>query len=76
MANIKPMTTMKRPTAGQTLPQQNQQSPEISATPNQPKVQQRQQYSNQTNKLQNKVQMNDEELGYYVKIQTYIIIFL
>ena len=67
MANIKPMTTMKRPTVGQTLPQQNQQSPEISATPNQPKVQQRQQYVVSTSKLQNKDQMNDEELSYYVK---------
>ena len=60
------MTTMKRPTVGQTLHQQ-EQSPEISATPNQPKVQQRQQYVVSTSKLQNKDQMNDEELSYYVK---------
>ena len=66
LMSVKPMTTMKRPTVGQSLPQQ-QQSPEISATPNQPKVAQRQNYVINTNQLQNKEQMNDDELGYYVK---------
>ena len=64
--SIQPMVTMKRPRAGQALPH-DPKSPEISSTPNQPLVAQRQNYVINTTKLQDKNQMDDSELGYYVK---------
>ena len=67
MSNLQPMVTMKRPKVGQD-PQQQQQDPNsIAAQPNQPVVTQRQQYVVNTSQLQNKDQMDDQELSYYVK---------
>ena len=63
---VPPMVTMKRPKAGQQIIQDPKKQ-EISSTPNQPLVTQRQQYVVNTKSLQNKDQMNDEELSYYVK---------
>ena len=40
---------------------------EVASQPNQPLVAQRQNYVVNTKNLQNKDQMNDDELGYYVK---------
>ena len=64
--SVQPMVTMKRPRVGQPLPQ-DPKSPEIASTPNQPLVAQRQNYVINTTKLQDKNQMDDSELGYYVK---------
>jgi len=63
---VPPMVTMKRPKVGQQI-SQDPKKQEISSTPNQPIVTQRQQYVVNTKSLQNKDQMNDEELSYYVK---------
>lgn len=63
---VPPMVTMKRPKVGQQISQDPKQK-EISSTPNQPLVTQRQQYVVNTSKLQSKDQMNDDELSYYVK---------
>ena len=60
------MVTMKRPKGGQALPH-DPKSPDIASTPNQPLVAQRQNYVINTTKLQDKNQMDDSELGYYVK---------
>ena len=57
---------MKRPKVGQDPQQQKQDPNAIAAQPNQPVVQQRQQYIVSTTKLQDKNQMDDQELGYYV----------
>jgi hypothetical protein len=65
--SVKPMVTMKRP---QAVNQQGGVPPnqvEVASQPNQPIVAQRQNYVVNTSKLQNKDQMNDDELGYYVK---------
>ena len=64
--SVQPMVTMKRPRGGQALPH-DPKSPEIASTPNQPLVAQRQNYVINTTKLQDKNQMDDSELGYYVK---------
>ena len=62
---VPPMVTMKRPKVGQQISQDPKK--EISSTPNQPIVTQRQQYVVSTSKLQDKNQMDDRELSYYVK---------
>jgi hypothetical protein len=67
MSNLQPMVTMKRPRVGQDPQQQKQDPNSIAAQPNQPVVTQRQQYVVNTTQLQNKDQMDDQELGYYVK---------
>tara|TARA_R110002020_G_scaffold472487_2_gene700653 strand:+ start:1032 stop:1412 length:381 start_codon:yes stop_codon:yes gene_type:complete len=64
--SVKPMVTMKRPRGG-TPNQPEINNTEISATPNQPIVAQRQNYVVNTSKLQDKNQMDDQELSYYVK---------
>jgi hypothetical protein len=67
MSNLQPMVTMKRPRVGQDPQQQKQDPNSIAAQPNQPVVTQRQQYVVNTSQLQNKDQMDDQELSYYVK---------
>ena len=66
MSNLQPMVTMKRPKVGQD-PQKKQDPNSISAQPNQPVVTQRQNYVVNTKNLQNKDQMDDQELSYYVR---------